>query len=157
MFIAKTYRDTFLDRVDSIRRLLDVADPPGIGHSVIGREARGLAIVLLFASYENLLKGLCRGLLETTVKLRVSNKRLKPGIKRVVAFPVLESVYDLSKGGVWSKVSAKIVSEITKSSSCTINVNTFPNDGSFMKSSQVYLFCEVFDLGDPGRVLKDVL
>jgi hypothetical protein len=34
-------------------------------------------------------------------------------------------------------------------------MNLFPDDGSYMKASQVALFCEVFDLGHPAATLKE--
>lgn len=56
MISLQSHRIDFQDRIDSATRLIDATHPPsspagvGVTASPISREARGLAIVLLFAA-----------------------------------------------------------------------------------------------------------
>lgn len=122
----------------------------------ISREARGLAILLLFASYENLLTSLCRGLLEMAVGLRVGNRRLRKGFRLFAIHNYFQSIANSSDGRRWKDSGPRLLDCIFDSRSCTVNTDLFPADGSFMKCSQVALFCEIFELGDPGAILKEV-
>ncbi|MEJ1938614.1 hypothetical protein WDZ92_51115, partial [Nostoc sp. NIES-2111] len=36
-----------------------------------------------------------------------------------------------------------------------LDSSLFPDDGSFMKTSQILLLCEVFDLGNPAPVMRE--
>lgn len=37
--------------------------------------------------------------------------------------------------------------------SCTIDADSFPVDGSFMRRSQIELWCRLFSVATPGRIL----
>ena len=115
-----------------------------------------MAIVLLFASYENLLTGVCRGLLEAAVRLRVGNRRLKNGLRLFAVHRDLQAISDSSDAKLWRESGLKLMEAVSQSNKCTVDVDLFPADGSFMKSSQVRLVCELFELGDPGPILKEV-
>ena len=143
--------------MDVVRKLLITAHPntPPPATVDIGREVRGLCIVLMFAAYENLLTSVCRGLLETAVSLKVGNKSLRKGLKLFTVHGHLQSLHELSTRNIWKPKGLKIIETIELSRSCNINVNLFPSDGSFMKQTQVTLFCELFELGDPAAVLKE--
>ena len=158
MFDANPYRVELRQRIDVIRRLLDVSHPslapvPALD---IGREVRGICVVLLFASYENLLTTLCRGLLEAAVRLRVGNRRFRHGLKLFAVFGELQAIANSKETQIWKAHGLRMVERLDQSRGCSINVDLFPKDGSFMKSSQVSLFCKLFSLGDPGPVLKEV-
>jgi hypothetical protein len=122
----------------------------------VSREARGLAIVLLFAAYENLLKSLCRSLLEAVASSRARARRLKPGLQLFLVHGDLIRLLDTGRKKIWSLSGNQIVSALSSRPARELDKSLFPDDGSFMKASQVQVFCEVFDLGDPGPVLREV-
>ena len=158
MFQGEPYRDELLRRLSTIRRMLEVADPPGPppNGADIGREVRGLVILLLFASYENLLTSLCRGLLEQAASLRVGNRRLRTGFRQFAVHNFLVSISASTEKKIWKESGRKLLECAFASRECTIDANIFPVDGSFMKRSQVSLFFDIFELGDPGPILKEV-
>ena len=149
----------FQDRIDSAVRLIDETHPrpsPGaIGTpGPISREARGLAIVLLFGAYENLLSSLTRTLLETALSLRVGNRRLRPGFRAFALVASAKSVKDLSEKKLYSHGLPRLVNAADPGGRiCTIDPSSFPADGSFMKASQVILWCELFGIADPHLIL----
>lgn len=157
MFDGRPFKDELGRRLDSVRRILDASHPtqPPTGPDA-GREARGLAILLLFASYENLLTSLCRRFLEIALTLRVGNRRLRKGFRLFSVYSHVQAIGDASEGRIWRDISPQLLDCAFDSSQCTINPDLFPKDGSFMKSSQVALFCEIFELGDPGPVLREI-
>ncbi len=157
MFDATSHRQELSRRIDAIRRILAVSHPtPSPAPNMdIGREARGLCIVLLFAAYEHLLTSLCRGLLEAASRLRVGNRRLKPGIRLFAVHGDFQAIQASSTGKLWNEYGPRLFQRLEQPRPCSINVDLFPADGSFMKRSQVSLFCRLFDLGDPGAVLKE--
>lgn len=158
MFNGQPYRDELIRRIDAIRRIIDAAHPlvPVAGAPDVGRDARGLAIVLLFASYENLLTSLCRRLLEIAADLRVGNRRFRRGVLLFAVHGQFQALAGASEGKIWRELGLRVLDCAFDSRRCSINPNIFPSDGSFMKKSQVSLFCELFGLGDPGPVLKEV-
>lgn len=157
MFDGTPYRDELRARLSTIRRILDVGDPvpPSAGPN-ISREVRGLAVLLLFASYENLLTSLCRGLLETASKLRVGNRRLKTGFRQFAVHGLFDSIRGASEKKLWKETGRKLLEQAFSPRACTIDAAVFPTDGSFMKCSQVSLMFDIFELGDPGPILKEI-
>lgn len=158
MFDGKPYRDELILRLDTVRRILTAAHPTSSAPGVLdaSREARGLAIVLLFASYENLLTSLCRRLLEIAITLRVGNLRLRKGFRLFAVHNLLQAVSDASNKKIWKGIGLRLLDTAFDSKQCSIDPGLFPSDGSFMKSSQVMLFCEIFELGDPRAILQEV-
>ena len=156
MLNCDLHRSELQKRVDSIRAVLAATHSPATGTTDISREARGLVIVLLYASYENLLTSLCRSLLEAAVQLRVGNRRLKPGLKVFAVFDHLQAATDVTPSRIWRGGGLEIVDAITHPRSCTIDVSTFPSDGSHMKRGQLATFCTLFSLGEPGPVLREI-
>ncbi|MGW1059013.1 HEPN domain-containing protein [Micromonospora rubida] len=122
----------------------------------MSRELRGLSILLLFAAYEHLLTSLCRTLLEFVAKSRATARRMKPGLRLFLAYEAFQGLAGSSKDKLWRRHGPKVVQALNESRARDLNTDLFPHDGSFMKASQVRLFCELFDLGDPGTVLKEV-
>jgi hypothetical protein len=155
-FDGQVYQVELTRRVATIRRIVDATHSQAQAGVDVSREARGMAIVLLFAAYENLLTSMCRGLLEVAASLRVGNRRLKAGFRLFAAHGSLQSIGDSGKSSIWRDSGRRLVEVLSHSKQCTINTDLFPADGSFMKRSQVRLFCDLFDLGDPGPILKDV-
>jgi hypothetical protein len=149
----------FQDRIDSAVRLIDETHPrpaPGTitAPGPISREARGLVIVLLFGAYENLLSSLTRTLLETALALRVGNRRLRPGFRAFALVPSAKSIKDLSEKKLYSHGLPRLVEAADPGGRiCTIDPNSFPADGSFMKASQVTLWCEIFNIANPDLIL----
>jgi hypothetical protein len=158
MFDGQLYRDELVRRLTAVRRVLDATHPPELttGVADAGREARGLAIVLLYASYENLLTSLCRRLLEIALTLRVGNRRLRDGLRLFAVHNKIRALSGSSDGKVWGGKGRDLLDCAFDTRRCTINPDLFPADGSFMKRSQVALFCDIFELGDPGPILAEV-
>jgi hypothetical protein len=149
----------FQDRIDSAVRLIDETHPRPSPNALgtpgpISREARGLVIVLLFGAYENLLSSLTRTLLETALSLRVGNRRLRPGFRAFALVASAKSVRDLSEKKFYSHGLPRLVNAADPGGRlCTIDPSSFPADGSFMKASQVILWCELFDIANPHLIL----
>lgn len=146
------HRAEFTRRIGSVRTLVDSAHPNG-ERSPISRDARGLAVLLLYAAYENLLTSLSRSLIEVANQLRVGNRRLRPGLKVLAAYSHLQSLSDKPATRIW-KTAFSVVNLVSDSRLCNVPPETFPNDGTNFRRSQVGTFCQVFGLGDPAPVLK---
>jgi hypothetical protein len=148
------------ERIDSTRRLIDATHPGAssgspISAGPISREARGLAIVLLFAAYENLLTSLTRTLLERALSLKVSNRRLRPGFRAFALVSSARSIKDLSENKMYSHGLPRLVEAADRGGRiCTIDPSSFPTDGSFMKTSQIRVWCELFEIANPNLVLR---
>lgn len=161
MISLHPHRIDLQDRIDSAIRLIDathqtVAPPAaGVAANPISREARGLVIVLLFAAYENLLKSTTRTLLEAAIRLRVGNRRLRPGLRTFALFSSTQSVRSISEKRLYSDGLPKLVLAADPGGRiCTIDSNGFPTDGSFMRSSQIVLWCKIFELPHPASILR---
>ncbi|MFI9574593.1 HEPN domain-containing protein [Microbispora rosea] len=139
-----------------MRRLVDATKLHGSTEADVSREARGLAIVLLFAAYENLLYSLCRTLLESAAKSRARGRRLKPGLQLFLAHSELSGLADGGKSRIWRDAGIDLIKALNERPVTELNKGLFPADGSFMKASQVRLFCSIFDLGDPGPILREI-
>lgn len=150
------HRADLHDRLDTVRRILQVAHTSGPTGPSIEREARGMAIVLIYAAYENLLKTLCRSILETTKALRVGNRRLKPGLQLFASFQALQAISAGDSKRIWRDTGSQVVRTFSQTRDCTINPGLFPVDGTHMRRTQIVTFCKIFDLGDPGPILRDV-
>jgi hypothetical protein len=120
----------------------------------ITREARGLAIVLLFAAYENLLTSLTRTLLETASNMRLSNRRLQPGFQAFAVHAQARSIHDVSAQKLFvAAIPSMLETAFRGGYSTSINTDLFPSDGSFMKRSQVVVWADTFKIGSPGAIL----
>ena len=150
MLNCSLHRSELDERVAGVRELLAA----NRGTSV-ARQTRGLSLVLLYGAYENLLTSLSRSILETAVKLRVGNKRLRPGLQLVAAYPKLRSVSDSKSSALWKR-GADVIELLSSGRECTIEPNVFPNDGSNFKKPQVQTFCNVYGLPNPAPILQEV-
>lgn len=136
-------------------KLIDETHPAGAVAGPISREARGLVIVLLFAAYENLLTSLTRTLLEGAIRCRVSNRRLQPGFRAFALESAAKSIRGVSEKKLYVSALPKMVEDAASAGrTCTIDTNAFPSDGSFMKRSQIQLWCKLFDIPAPGGLLR---
>ncbi len=110
--------------------------------------------MLLFAAYENLLKSLTRTLLEAAIGLRVGNRRLQPGFRAFAMASAAESTRDVSLKKLYSHALPKLVEASDPGGrTCTILPGAFPADGSFMKQTQIKLWCQLFCVPEPRRIL----
>ena len=143
------------DRINVIKSLISETHPPLRTPSPISREARGIAILLLFAAYENLLRTLTRTLLESAKLMRVSNKKLQPGFRMFEVSHLVESIRDSKETKLYKKSLRDFMKAVDSNNylNSSINVLDFPDDGSFMKSSQIELWSEIFNIGDPKQIL----
>jgi hypothetical protein len=150
----------FRQRIGVVRKLLDATDSsPGAAAENapidVSRETRGLCIVLMYAAYENLLKGISRTLLESAVQLRVGNRRLRPTFQVFAIHAKLQTLTDIPAHQIWKGHGRNVVDALLDGD-CSINANIFPTDGSHMKAAQVVTLCEVYGLNPPGTILKEV-
>jgi hypothetical protein len=158
MIAVQSHRDALEERMAVARLLIEETHPPagggGLPAGPISREARGLVILLLFASYEHLLTGLTRDLLEVAQRLRVSNRRLQPGLRAIALATSAKSVRDLSHKKMFSHGLPQLVRAADPGGrTCTIDTSIFPDDGSFFRRSQVSLWCSLFGVPDPHLIL----
>ena len=136
-------------------RLLISQSHPGGRSTQISREVRGLVVLLLYATYENLLTSVCRSLLEEASRLKVGNRRLRPGLKLVAAYAKLQAVAGSSPTGIW-KAGLDVVDTLHDSRNCSLAPAVFPNDGTNFRRSQVMTVCRVFGLSSPAPILREV-
>ncbi|MEU2106553.1 MAE_28990/MAE_18760 family HEPN-like nuclease [Nocardia sp. NPDC004085] len=160
LFDRSPLEQDFRQRIDVARKILDATDysPGGVAEGAmidISRESRGLCIVLLYAAYENLLKGTSRAILEAAIRCKVGNRRLRPEFQVFAVYSKLHSITDKSSNSVWKGDGRKVIDLLQDSSSCSINADTFPNDGSHMKSAQVATLCQSYGLGHPAPILGE--
>lgn len=157
MISVTPHRQALQQRIDVVVSLIDETHPslPAVG--MISREARGLAIVLLFAAYEELLKSLTRTILETVVRLRISNSRLQPGLRAFAIQNAAKSLRSVGEKRLHVKAIPSIIELIGRTDQTpTVSPSDFPDDGSFMKQSQVEVWARTFQVGPPGAILKRV-
>nr|WP_249405375.1 MAE_28990/MAE_18760 family HEPN-like nuclease [Microbacterium sp. CFBP 8794] len=135
--------------------LIDETHPAAPAVGPISREARGLAIVLLFAAYEELLTSLTRTLLETVVRMRISNRRMQPGFKAFAVRNSVRSLRDVSERKLFVSAIPTML-ELTERTDQhpTVDTNDFPHDGSFMKRTQIEVWARTFRVGPPATILK---
>lgn len=160
MIDVKLHLADLNSRLDTATKLIDEthlgssSNSMNAGSGPIAKEARGLAVVLLFAAYENLLTSLTRTLLEGAIKCRVGNRRLRPGFRMFALKSAVSSLRDMSEKKLFSHSLPRLISQVELSGrTCTIDTEAFPNDGSFMKSSQIKLWCDIFEIGPPQKYL----
>ena len=164
---CEPHRQELRDRVTVAKRLMEATKPnlpsldddQGVSFAFpddVSREARGLAVVLLFAAYEHLLTSLCRSLLEAAARSRARARRLKPGIQLFLVHGELAGLADGGRRKLWKLSGPRLITALGERPAKELDPELFPDDGSFMKASQVKVFCDIFDLGDPAPVLREV-
>lgn len=157
MISVAPHREALKERIDVVLSLIDETHPTPPDVGPISREARGLAIVLLFAAYEELLRSLTRTLLETVVRLRISNSRLQPGLRAFALKDAAKSLRNVGEKKVFVTAIPAIIELVGRTDrQPTVNTGDFPDDGSFMKQSQVEVWARTFQIGPPAAVLKGV-
>lgn len=148
-----TIRQEFVDRMDGARRLFDVAHATPTG---IERETRGLVVVLMFAAYERLLHELSKALMSAAGSLGVGNRRLQPGFRALSLHSAAISLRDSSVKKLYTKTLVTLVSTADQGRSHTLDSTVFPDDGSYMRSSQVATWCSVFGVKDHELILNSI-
>ncbi|MGW9415654.1 HEPN domain-containing protein [Arthrobacter cupressi] len=151
-----------MHRADLEDRLLSAKNLVSSGETTVGnvqdisRETRGLAIVLVFAAYENLLKKITTSVLEEVASSRAKNRRLKPGFKVIATRSKLQGLFDAGPKHLWTGKGRELMELATSTRELSIQPNVFPSDGSFMKRSQITVICDLFDIGDPSVPLDRI-
>lgn len=145
------------------------------------KHIRGIVYLLLFATYEKLLHDINISLLENIFTLRCHPNRLTKRSHRfvlsksILTISNLNELYTDKKKGVASKkkekLNIKYADEIFNSvlgknavyklkNRKKMIENNFPDDGSYMKRSQIEHWWHVWDLSDnkehPGNYLSDI-
>jgi hypothetical protein len=155
MIDVTPHRAALADRITVVVRLIDEAHPPPPEISSISRETRGLAVVLLFAAYEELLTSLTRTLLEAAIRMRVGNRRLQPGFRAFALHSAAKSVRNVSERKLFLTALPGLVDAANSGKApVTINPDDFPSDGSFMKRSQIETWARLFNIGSPEKLLS---
>ena len=149
-------RLTIVRQLQASTRLDGAGKPPAPGLPDVSRETRGLAIVLLYAAYEALLRATARGLLETAVRVRVGNRRLQPGFQVVAVFGHLQAIAAARKSRIWRGSGLDLVNAAFAGKPSTIDETRFPDIGTSFRRSQVHAVCQLYGLGDPAAVLREV-
>jgi hypothetical protein len=153
------YQTDFQDRIAQVKALLSAADPQNAGGlppvaGGIARAVRGLAIVLLYAAYENLLRGLVRGLFEAAARTGAGNRRLRSGFRVSAIARDLQAVKETPGSRFKLDRALSIANALNQSRGCTVDPDWFPDDGTHMRRAQVKSIFNLFALGDPGSILK---
>jgi hypothetical protein len=157
MIDLSPHRTNLAERIAVIDSLMNETHPNPPQTGAISREARGLAIVLLYAAYEQLLTSLTRTLLEAAIGLRVSNRRLKPGFRVFALHSAAMSAREVSSRKLFTKALPELVRTASLGDrTSTIDAGIFPSDGSFMKRTQVELWTRLFEVGNPQALLPKV-
>lgn len=116
---------------------------------ILVKTAKGISFVFLFSAYEQLLKGTVRAVLETANSYRGKLKNMQDGFIAAALNSSFRSYADASN--VKTKIgNARDVRSLLDS--CVRDLkftDYFPDDGSYMKSTQVRTICCLFDLGGP--------
>jgi hypothetical protein len=151
------HKSALSDRIDVVRALIRETHPKASQVGPIARETRGLATVLLFAAYEEVLTSVTRTLLETAAGLRVSNRRLQPGFRAFAIHNAAKSLRNVSDKKLFVSALPTLV-EISARGGVepSIDTDAFPNDGSFMKRSQIEVWLTLFDAGQPAALLPNI-
>lgn len=120
---------------------------------ILSKTAKGISFVFLFSAYEQLLKGTVRAVLETANSYRGKLKNMQDGFIAAALNSSFRSYADAAN------VKTKIgnVKGVRSSLDSYVRdlkfTDYFPDDGSYMKSTQVRTICNLFDLGDPAPIL----
>lgn len=120
---------------------------------VLVKTAKGISFVFLFSAYEQLLKGTVRAVLETANSYKGKLKNMQDGFIAAALNSSFRSYADAAN--VKTKIgNVKGVRSLLDSYVRDLKfTNYFPDDGSYMKSTQVRTICCLFDLGDPAPIL----
>jgi hypothetical protein len=159
MFDINPHITALQDRISSAVRLVDETHPRPTPNATsipgpISREVKGFVLVLLFGAYENLMSSLTRSLLEEALKMRVGNRRLRPGFRAFALVSSAQSIRDLPGKRLYSHGLPKLVEAADPGGRiCTIDPSAFPSDGSFMRISQIAVWCSLFDIPNPHLIL----
>ena len=120
---------------------------------VLVKTAKGISFVFLFSAYEQLLKGTVRAILETANSYKGKLKTMQDGFIADALNSSFRSYADAAN--VKTKIdNVKGVCSLLNSYVRDLEfTDYFPDDGSYMKSTQVRTICRLFDLGDPAPIL----
>lgn len=120
---------------------------------ILVKTAKGISLVFLFSAYEQLLKGTVRAVLETANSYRGKLKNMQDGFIAAALNSSFQSYGDAAN--VKTKIdNAKGVRSLLDSYVRDLKfTDYFPDDGSYMKSTQVRTICYLFGLGDPAPIL----
>jgi hypothetical protein len=87
--------------------------------------------------------------------LRIPNRSLKAELQLFAVHGRVRSLRDASADRIWQSTGPSLIAALNDSD-CTLHSEVFPDDGSYMKKSQVLAFCKAFGLADPAPILKEV-
>ncbi len=146
-------RQEFVDRMAAAQRLFDLAHASSTG---IERESRGVVVVLMFAAYERLLHELSKSLIGGAASLGVGNRRLLPGFRALSLHGAAVSLRDASAKRLYTKTLVDLVSLADQSRAHSLDSTVFPDDGSYMRASQVVTWCSVFGVDNYLLTLKGI-
>lgn len=138
----------FIQRIDDIQLLVDTAHDNNRNiPSNVQKSIRGLAIVMLFGSYERLLHQLCTEIVETASSFRGNQRQLQLPFRIIGLAPQIKALRDpkIGKVKLWTDVMPKIVNASEKRA-FELDKKFWPDSGNYMKYEQLKLFCIFFQL-----------
>ncbi|WP_146143612.1 MAE_28990/MAE_18760 family HEPN-like nuclease [Bifidobacterium callitrichos] len=141
-------KSNFNYTIDSVRDLVKSTHdnhqiPPDVKKSI-----RGLAIVMLFGAYEKMIKTLCAELIETASTFRGKQRNLSPQFRMVGIASQINAIRDpaAKKSTLWERTLPNVLKQIDGEASALTEI--WPDNGEYMKRSQVLIFCQFFNLGE---------
>lgn len=157
LFIAAALRDEFDERLETADLLFKRVHPGVDTKSDAARDVRGLVIILLFGAYERLLTQTTRQLIESASSFNVGARRLQPPFRAIAVANLANSLRDSGKEQALSERLPDLVAPLdTSSRARTLDPNFFPEDGSFMKTSQIRIWCQVCSISKPEFLLQEI-
>ncbi|WP_125967698.1 HEPN domain-containing protein [Bifidobacterium samirii] len=159
----ESIENDFHHRMSCIRDLINATHPnadlsdesPRISPTV-QKSVRGLVIVMLFGAYEKTVKSLCQELIETASTFRGKQKNLTMPFRLIGIFNQINALRDQSikRSTIWERTLPDLLGRIEGDAS--LLCNTWPDNGEYMKRSQLKLFCRVFNLSQALQQLGPI-
>lgn len=141
-------KNNFNYTIDSVRDLVKSTHDNLQIPSDVKKSIRGLAIVMLFGAYEKMIKALCAELIETASTFRGKQRNLSPQFRMVGIASQINAIRDpaAKKSTLWERTLPNVLKQIDGEASALTEI--WPDNGEYMKRSQVLIFCQFFNLGE---------
>jgi len=119
------------------------------------QDLKGFVFVTLYGAYERLLKQVFRIHLETiSAELTSPLSDVSPSLRALGLKGTLQSVRDRNATGLWWDDCSRDLDTALAGSCASLDLNFFPDDGSFFRKSQVRAVWRFMGIaGDPAAAL----
>ena len=150
----------FGERMDAVEHLIDPAlySPlalqvlPGVTVNSSPADVRGLAIVLLFSGYENLVKCVVRAMNDAINREALEFGKCPPGLRVLASRTHFEGITGVGPNRIWERIFLYL-NECQPVHKIAIPLDRFPDDGSHMRVAQLNLIAQLYGLDAPGKAL----